>query len=385
MDVRFYFDPVNFDNYRNSGPLNWKYTIGGMIEKNSSAIQPGNLKNVQVAIIGMPINNSALKPEYTTVPDKIRTALYPLAKTETKIGIIDLGNLKPALSLKGNYQALRDIVDYLNELNIVTLILGGSQDLTIGVCETFVHNPLFSLTVIDAFLDTKKGKEVFTAQNFVTRIFNSNPNLFQFNLLGYQSHFVPDEYLSKTIGINEHLRLGLIRENIILAEPVFRNTDVVSLDLSVVKHVEAPGSTNGTTNGLHSEEICQLAKYAGLSERVKVFGLFGIDPEKSDDQTTIQLAAQISWYFAEGIQFRNSGSIIDSENCTTYKVQVSGFDNPLEFLKNKITDQWWMKFDNNGKEPLVFACSKNVYQQASENEIPALWMKYLQKIDEIVK
>lgn len=385
MDIRFYFDPVNFDNYRHSGPLNWKYTIGGMIEKNTIALKPGNLKNVQVAIIGLPINNSALKQEYTDVPDKIRASLYPLAKTETKLGMVDFGNLKPAISLKGNYQALRDIVDYLGELNIVSLVLGGSQDLTIGICETFIHNPLFSLTVIDSFLDTRKGKEVFTAENFLSRIFNTNPNIFQFNLLGYQSHFVPDEYLTKTIGINEHLSLGLIRENMITAEPVFRNTDVVSLDLSVAKYVEAPGSTNGTTNGLHSEEVCQLAKYAGLSERVKVFGLFGIDPLKSDDKATIQLAAQISWYFAEGVQYRDSNSLIDNGNCTVYQVQVDGFDNPLEFLKNNITNQWWMKFGDNLKETLFFACSEKVYQQASENEIPALWMKYLQKIDEIVK
>jgi hypothetical protein len=60
-------------------------------------------------------------------------------------------------------------------------------------------------------------------------------------------------------------------------------------------------------------------------------------------------------------------------------------ENPLEFLKNNITGQWWMKFENIRKETLYFACSEKVYQQASENEIPALWMKYLQKIDEIVK
>ncbi len=385
MDIRFYFDPVNFDTYRNSGPLNWKYTIGGTIEKNTNTIKPGNLKNVQIAIIGVPFNNSSLKQDYTTVPDKIRALLYPLAKTEGKIGIVDFGNLKPALSSKGNYQALRDIVDYLSELNIVTLVLGGSQDLTTGICEVFIHNPLFSLTVIDSILDTKKGKEVFASENYLSRIFNSNPNLFQFNLLGFQSHFVPDEYLSKTIGINEHLRLGLIRENMNLTEPVFRNTDVVSLDMSVVKFVEAPGSTNGTTNGLRSEEVCQLAKYAGLSDRVKVFGIFEIDPEKADDQSTMQLAAQIAWYFIDGVHYRNSDSIINTEICTLYQVQVNGVENPIEFLKNNITGQRWMKFENIRKETLHFACSEKVYQQASENEIPALWMKYLQKIDEIIK
>lgn len=385
MDVRFYFDPVNFDSFRHSGPLNWKYTIGGNIEKFTTALKPGNLKNVQVAIIGVPFNNSALKPEYTDIPDKIRAALYPLAKTENKLGIVDFGNLKPALSLKGNYQALRDIVDYLSELNIVTLVLGGSQDLTTGICEAFIHHPYFSLSVIDSILDTKKGKEVFAAENFISRIFNSNPGIFQFNLLGFQSHFVPDEYLSKTIGINEHLRLGLLRENMSLAEPAFRNTDVVSLDMSAVKYIEAPASTNGTTNGFRSEEICQLAKYAGLSQRMKVFGLFGIDPAKSAEASTIQLAAQISWYFIEGVQNRDPGVLPDTENCTTYQVQVNGVENPLEFLKNNITGQWWMKFENNDKDPLFFACAEKVYQQAAENEIPALWMKYLQKIDEIVK
>ena len=43
-----------------------------------------------------------------------------LAKLEKKLNIVDFGNLKPASSIKGNYQALRDIVEYFNELKITS-------------------------------------------------------------------------------------------------------------------------------------------------------------------------------------------------------------------------------------------------------------------------
>lgn len=384
MDIRFYFEPVDFSKYQNQGPLNWKHALGATIEKSTVSLNPVNIRNLQVAIIGAPFNSSVKSSEISDIPDKVRAELYQLANTGAKINIADFGNLKPAVSLKGNYQAIRDIIDYFNELKIVTIVLGGSQDLTLGICEAFQNEKFFSLTVIDSVLDIKKGRETIGAGNYLSSVFNSNPDIFQFNLVGYQSHFVPQAHFAKTQGINQHIRLGSIRDNVNNSEPVFRNSDVVSFDMGALKLSEAPGTVSGTVNGLRSEEACQLSKFAGLSNRIKSFGLFGIDPQKDQKTETLQLAAQIVWYFIEGFQNRDAGPD-KTEELLSYQVHMKGVEYPVVFLKNPVTGQWWMEFETYDKKKLHFACTNEDYIKATDNEIPEIWMKFIQKIDEIVK
>ena len=316
---------------------------------------------------------------------KLHKELYQLSKIDGNINIADFGNLKPASSLKGNYQALRDIVEFFNELGIVTIIIGGSQDLTVGVCEAFKGNKLFSFSTIDAFLDVKKGKESFNSRNYLSRIFTSQPNFFQFSLIGFQSHYIASEYFSKTKGINNNIRLGQLRDDISLAEPILRNSDVLSFDIGAVKYSEAPGGCSFTPNGLRSEEACQLAKYAGLSDRLKVLGLFEYDVNNDQLNLTAKLAAQIFWYFLEGFVNRQYKKPDENDECIMYQVEVKNIDKPLIFYKNTDTNQWWMQIYSGDKKQFYFACSEKEYNQASNNEIPELWLNYIQKLDETLK
>lgn len=385
MDVHYYFNPVDFSTYYNSGHLNWKYSLGAAIEKNSKNILKGRIQKIEIAIIGIPFdsrNKDTYSPE---TPEKIRAELYQLAKFNKEIKIADFGDLKPASSIKGNYQALRDIVDYFNELKITAIVIGGSQDLSLGVCKAFKGKRYFSFSTIDAFLDIKKGKEPFDSANYISRLFLNHPGLFQFNLIGYQGHYVASENLKKIKAVSNHIRLGVLRDSINVTEPVLRNTDFLSIDINSIKHSEAPGTSRITPNGLQSHEICQLAKFAGLSNRLKVFGLFDIVKENDQNNVTVKLAGQIIWYFIEGFINRESEYPDSGENNIIYKVEVEGVDNPLIFLKNSITNRWWMQIETAEKEKLNFACSEKEYEQAANNEIPELWINYIQKIDEVLK
>jgi hypothetical protein len=169
------------------------------------------------------------------------------------------------------------------------------------------------------------------------------------------------------------------------AEPVFRNTDVLSFDLGAVKHSEAPGGNSFSPNGLRSEEACQLAKYAGLSNRLKVFGLFELDTEKDRDNLTAKLAAQIIWYFIEGFTARNNLHPNEDDNCIMYQVEVKYIDKPLVFYKNQETGQWWLQINSLDNKPNFIACSEKEYTQASNDEIPGLWLNYMQKLDDLLK
>ena len=385
MEVNYYFDSVNFQSFYNSGHLSWKYSLGAAIEKNSLNLSKENIKRIQIAIIGVPFDTRKENTYSPEAVNNIRAELYQLAKFNSKIKIADFGNLKPASSIKGNYKGLRDIVDYLHELNITTIIIGGSQDLSIGVCDAFKGDSYFSFSTIDAFLDIKKGKEPFDSGNYLSRLFVNNPRLFQFNLIGYQSHYIAAENLQRVKTVSNHIRLGKLRDNITIAEPVLRNTDFLSVDINSVKHSEAPGSLRYTPNGLRSEEICQLARYAGLSNRLKVFGLFEIASENDQNNLTVKLAAQIVWYFIEGYINRDIEKPDSNENNIIYKVEVDSVDQPIIFIKHSITGRWWMQIETTENMKLYFACSEKEYQQASNNEIPELWLNYIQKIDEVLK
>jgi arginase family enzyme len=385
MDIRHYFDSVDFTAFYNTSHLNWKYTLGAAIEKNTHAVTKENIHKTNIAVIGIPFDSGKAESFSTDAPGKIRAELYQLSKFESKINIVDFGDLKPASSVKGNYQALRDIVDYFNELKIVTIVIGGSQDLSVGICEAFRGNPWFSFSTIDAFLDVKKAKEPFDSFNYLSRLFIGQPQIFQFNLIGFQGHYLASESLVKIKSIGHHVRLGNLRNNFSVAEPVLRNTDFLSFDINSVKYSEAPGVLRANPNGLRSEEACQLAKFAGLSNRLKVFGLFDVAPENDMNNLTVKLSAQIIWYFLEGYINRDIEKPGAGENSITYQVEVDNVDKPIVFFKDSITGRWWMEIETIENRKLCFACSEREYEQASNNEIPELWLKYIQKIDELLK
>ncbi len=384
MDVTHYFNAIDFSVYHESSFSQWKFSVGESIEKNTLKLNSTNIHELDIAILGVPFDSST-ETNSSDAPDKIRKELYRLSKLDTKTTIADFGNLKPASTLKGNFKALRDVVDYFNELNVVTVIIGGSQDLTIGICEVYQTDQFFSLSTVDTLLDIKKGREILNSTNYLSRVFNNHPGLFQFNLLAYQSHYTPPELFSKTIGINQNIRLGLLRDDITVAEPVLRNTDVLSFDIGAIKYSEAPGSSTFSPNGLRSEEACQLAKYAGISNRLKTFGLFELNFENDKNDLTVKLSAQIIWYFLEGFVNRIPENPGMNENYTIYQVEVQDVDKPIVFLKNNSTKRWWFQVPVMNGEPIYFGCSEKEYEQASIDEIPELWLKYLQKSDELLK
>jgi hypothetical protein len=52
-----------------------------------------------------------------------------------------------------------------------------------------------------------------------------------------------------------------------MLEPVFRDADIV-LDLNSVKSSDSGNFTYFTPNGFNGKEICSLARYAGISDKV---------------------------------------------------------------------------------------------------------------------
>jgi formiminoglutamase len=379
MNLPDYFEPFDFSvTEKEANPLG-KFALGPEIEKNTLKFVQTNLTGIDAAIIGVPVENG--EPQKNGTPDIIRKALYKLASFNNNLTIIDLGNLKSATSAKGTFLALRDAIDYLREMNIIAVILGGSQDLTTGICESFKNERFFWLATIDSVLDIKKGTETFNSTNYLTRIFKNLPNLFHFSLISYQNHLVGDKLIAQTKEIGEHLRLGQLRDDFTHAELLLRNADVLSFDMGAIKFTDAPSTPQKNPNGLRSDEACRLARYAGLSAKLSVFGLFNMfNNIKNETFTTINLAAEIVWYFLEGL----SGRTTPGEK-TVYKVAVDGLEHPVIFRREEKTNRWWFEVKSISGETLEVACTHQDYQKAAGNEIPGRWLKFVQKMDGLSK
>ncbi len=384
MDLSHYFNPVDFSSVRVHDQKHVKYSTGLAIEKSVENYFLSATDKFDIAIFGVPADNGNSRDGSATAPAKIRKELYQLPIADNNLRIVDFGDLKPAKSRKSSLQALRDVVAYFNEIGVVTICIGGSQELTASICEAFQNKKHFSLAVVDALLDIKSGAEVFNSTNFLTRIFKKMPNLFQFSLIAFQNHLVAPALFCKTAGVGQHIRLGRLREDFLEAEPVLRNSDVLSFDLGAVKYSEAPGIKQLNPNGLRNEEACRLAKYAGTGENLKVFGLFEMDFQKDKSGVTQKLCAEMIWYFLEGFSLRikNNASVEDKK---IYRVELKDLNQPLVFYREESTNRWWFEVKSISGEKIILACSEAEYRKASENEIPESWLKYIQKIDEMDK
>jgi len=241
---------------------------------------------------------------------------------------------------------------------------------------------MVNLVAIDNKFDFGKETDRLSSTSYLTKMVIDSPNnLFNYCNIGYQTYYNSQE----EIDIIEKLyfdayRLGEISNNIALAEPVFRDADVVSLDLTAVKSSDSGNFNTFAPNGFNGKEICSLSRYAGISDKVSLFGIFN---HTSTSQEAV-LIAQIIWYFIEGYQFRSGEYPFGSkDNYLKYIVPLE--EEELVFYKSNKTDRWWIEipFLTNGNNKLkrntLLPCSYEEYLAACNQELPERWWKAQRK------
>jgi hypothetical protein len=183
------------------------------------------------------------------------------------------------------------------------------------------------------------------------------------------------------------VRVGKLREDIKIAEPHVRGADVVFFDVSAIRAWEFGANAHAPANGLSNDEACQLARYAGMSDRLTSFGLYNYNPLLDQQKHSAKSAADILWYFMEGYFGRvNDIPTANSANFSRYLVDIDQEGNhSLVFHKSRKTDRWWMqvpyplKNSKNERFHLV-PCTYEDYQTAVSGEMPDLWWRTQQKL-----
>lgn len=336
-------------------------------------------ENYQVAIIGVKSEMNPGNPGSESAPDAIRQQLYALRGGFSQTRIADLGNLKSGKSLADTYAALKCVTAELLAQGVIPIIIGGSHELTQPLFEAMKETKKeIMTTLIDCKLDYPySSTDVFDGNTFAGKIIHDEQTE-EFKLLGYQGYYCPLSYIEKLEGHKCHLvRAGELFRNIMSAEPYLRDTDLLSIDMSAIRHADSPGYARAISNGLSGEEICQLAHYAGLSDRLSAFGIFEANPNFDDSDQTVSLAAQVIWHFIEGIDNRYGD--YPAKEIQNYQERVAIFpseeEKNIHFYHNRSNNRWWIKIPTKAGDK-IYACRLSDFQTACEGDLPDIWMRH---------
>jgi arginase family enzyme len=387
MNIQDYCDPVALEKPDNHH-LSDKALFCRNIYIHTPDTSVHKLEQYDLAILGVPEYRATGLQGIENAPDLIRNQLYRLYRLNPKLKILDLGNLKCGNTVQDTYFALRDILLELTGLKLVTLILGGSQDLTYGIYLAFEKlERKFSFVTVDSRLDMGIIDDQITPESYLIPILSRKKELlFSFTNLGHQTYFV-DQADIEFLHDNFHrtIRLGDLRKDIARVEPIIRDSGFISLDLNAARQSDAPGCTHPSPNGLSGEEICQISRYAGLSPMLKCFGAFNYIPGTDREDQAAQLIAQSAWYFMDGVSQRKDEHPLSApDSFKKFIVSHSDMDHDITFYKSLETDRWWFEVPVIRKTKtrhILLSCSLDDYQKACNQEIPDRWLNAFQKFN----
>lgn len=342
-----------------------------------------DISKIKIAIVGVFENRGIINASDEVNLDHIRKELYNLFPGNWESSIADLGDILPGNSLDDTYFALQSIVSSLIKKKVIPIIIGGSQDLTYALYRAYDNlEQMVNLVAIDSKFDIGKQEQSIQSNSYLSKIIVEEPNnLFNYSNVGYQTYYNSQEEIDLIEKLYfDAYRLGEVCNNITISEPVFRDADLVSLDLTSVKSSDTGNLNPFIPNGFNGKEICSLSRYAGISDKVSCFGVFN---HNNTAQESV-LIAQIVWYFIEGVHFRSNEYPFGSKK-DYLKYIVTFEEDEIIFYKSNKTERWWIEIpffsnvNNKLKKNTLLPCTHEDYLAACNHEFPERWWKAQRK------
>lgn len=390
IDISVYFEPVDENLLLENDDLR-PGKLANIIRSHIKKDYFPSLEDTDIAIIGVKEDRNALLNQGTSMaPDEVRKYIYKLYQGNYKVKITDLGNIIQGHQIEDTYFAVKTVVSELLKLHIIPVIIGGSQDITYANYLAYESlGQIINIVSVDSRFDLGRADLDINSTTYLSKIIMHQPNfLFNYTNLGYQTYFVDQD----AIELMEKLyfdvyRLGYVRKNIEEVEPFVRNADMVSFDISSIRQAEAPGNAHASPNGFYGEEACQIARYAGLSDKLSSIGFYELNPKYDNNGQTAHLTAQMIWYFIDGFYNRkNDFPLKDKKLYLKYRVSIKNHNHEIVFFKSKKSDRWWMEvpcptnLKNKYERHYLVPCSYLDYKTALKEEMPDRWWKVYQKL-----
>ena len=379
MEISSNFIPLNPGLY--SVKERWNPSqIGFQIDSHTQESFP-NVDYAEIAIFNVPEYEGT--DNISSSEDcKIRDSFYRLY-FENFPKVADLGSLRLMDSRKETFDLITEVCTDLIDKGIIPVIIGGGQDISYSIYKSYaILERTITFCSVDSTFNIGLKEDKLKSSSFLSKMISFKPNhLFNFINIGYQSFFVKPEEVQLLEGLNFEInRLGQVKNNMHKIEPLLRNTDFLSFDMSSVRSSSFMSNVYATPNGFDGEESCRIARYAGISDKITSFGIFEYNQELDKWNQGSQLISQMLWYFIEGVKSRKHELNPNIDNCVKYTVAFEDEQTEIEFFKSKTSGRWWMgvpfKNSKTGSFDNYFvACSYEDYQQANKGEIPIRWLK----------
>lgn len=236
-----------------------------------------------------------------------------------------------------------------------SFFLGGNKNMAAALADTHGLRVTYISNALPLAEEIKDGYNYIGFQR----------HLCEYKALKYVEEFCPDS-----------LSLGQMKSNGHLLEPLLRDTEVLYVNLNVIRSAELPGCETSWPSGLNTEEICQIAKIAGSSGRLKTVILDFAGLQESPAQCETKLMAEFFWYLLEGITCKQHDHPAVNTNISEYVVNMADFDTELIFVKSNITQRWWLRIQDNESFPYL-SCAQEEYQLSIQNEIPERLLRHI--------
>ncbi len=359
-------------------------TVGGLADIHTDNHIP-DIESASIAIVGI----SSAEPQLRlSGADAIRRKLYKLYHHGNDIRLADLGNIVSGSTDNDNETALREVISPLISRGIAVIIIGGKQQLTFANYRAYqVLETTVNIATIDSQIDLGEFRDSLGGHNYLSKIILHEPGfLFNISILGYQTYLIDPESLAlvEKLFFDAH-RIGALTADLRDAEPHLRNADIVSIDMNSIRESDAPGTFQ--PNGFTGEQICQLCKYVGLSDKTSSIGIYNYNPELDSNGQGALLIAQMIWFVLDGFSRRvKEYPLIHKKDFVEYKVIMPGAGDELIFYKSVRTDKWWLNVpytttSSFGRpRPYVLPCSYKDYEAACEGDVPDIYWRTYQKL-----
>lgn len=382
-DISIYFTPIEPLGVYN------EQQIGSKIQLNTEYAFP-ELKSGGLALIFVPEFRGDKSIEINPSSIHFRTNFYQLYNGASwNLPLYDLGNILPGATLNDTYFALSQCVAELVKKQIIPIVIGGSHDLKVAMYKGYANlEQMVNSCSIDSKLDLGNPDEPVSSSGYLSHLLLDRPcYLFNHSNIGMQAPLVA----SSEYDLHEKLffdccRLGEFNTDFRKAEPFLRNADLLSIDLTAVKASELAAVYYNAPNGFLADQICQISKYAGISDKLSSFGIFNyysIVESRSVDA----LVAQIVWYFINGVSQRvGDFPVCTKKDYIKFIVHIDDFKNELVFYKSNKSERWWLEVPFTSSVNIKYErhhlvpCNYEDYERAMKNEIPNLWWKTYQKL-----
>ncbi len=392
-DLSIYFSPVDEPTEfiaENSLPG----TIGAQIQTHFKAFPEMIAKSLAFIFIEDARGGTDGQGRLKEIHAAIRRDLYGLFYPEIPYSIYDLGTMQAGDTIQDTHFAVRDTCSELIKHNIIPVLIGGSED--IAYANYLAYQKLeqtLNVLAIDRKIDmegiTEEEEIPVNQDNYLTRIILHQPaTLFNLTVLGTQSYFVNPEIrdLMEKLFFDIY-RLGDAQADVTATEPVIRNADMVSVDMSVVRRSDFSACATISPNGFYGEELCRLVRYAGMSDKLTSIGFYNLSGIQNDSGQSSMLFAQMLYYLLEGVAGRKRDyPMMNKSEYIKYTVLLDQDKYELVFYKSPKSDRWWMEVPYPPENKIRFQrhlmipCTYADYQMALQNEMPDLWWRTYQKL-----